>query len=124
MLQKAEQIAARHGDDHPFRVASRVEEPDKVVALLHDSLEDGYSNLQEIGINFHGQVMHDVIVLTRLHDEDYFDYIRKIIQRGGRARRVKIADIQTNLERCYKDPVKWRKLIQRYEMALAMLEAE
>ena len=115
-MKKAEEIAKRHPDDHPFRVAARVGPEDRDVALLHDSLEDGYSNLQEIGINFHGQVMQDVIELTRLPEEPYKDYIARVRRRGGRARRVKIADINENLQRCKPS------LIERYVEALKMLE--
>src|SRR5574342_604632 len=95
-VTKAEEIAARHEDDHPFRVASRVKESDKVVALLHVSLEDGYSNLREIGIHFPEEVKQDILTLTRLPGESYKSYIGRIRKRGGRARRVKIADLRTN----------------------------
>lgn len=116
-MGKAEEIARRHPDPHPFYVAEHVEEKDRVVALLHDSLEDGYSNLQELGIHFDGQTMQDVITLTRLPDEPYKDYIGRIRQRGGRARRVKIADIRVNMQRCKPS------LLNRYSQALDMLEA-
>lgn len=119
-LSKAKEIARRHPDPHPFYVAEHVDEEDKIVALLHDSLEDGHSNLQELGIHFSAKIVLDVITLTRLPNEAYKEYIGRIRTKGGRARRVKIADLKVNLARC--EPGDTR--IVRYSIALDMLEAE
>jgi (p)ppGpp synthase/HD superfamily hydrolase len=121
---KEQEIASRHPDDHPFKVAFLCQEFDKPVALLHDSLEDGYATLQELEIWFDAAVVADVVTLTHLPGEDYTAYIKRIKRVGGRARRVKLADLHTNLARCYDDPDKYRSLIARYLHAVSILEAK
>ena len=121
-MSKEHEIAARHPDNHPFKVAELCQEFDKPVALLHDSLEDGYATIQELEIWFDAAVVTDVMTLTRIYGEDYLNaYIPRIRRADGRAQRVKLADLSVNLARCEENPVRFMPLISRYRRAIEML---
>ena len=83
---------------HPLRLMMTADEPDtQVTALLHDVLED--SQLTEEDLNQAGIPAHiaaAVASLTRQIDETYEEFIERIAQ-DPLARRVKILDIQDNL---------------------------
>jgi (p)ppGpp synthase/HD superfamily hydrolase len=83
---------------HPLRLMMTADEPDtQVTALLHDVLED--SELTEDDLNQAGIPAHiaaAVAALTRQIDETYEEFIERIAQ-DPLARRVKILDIQDNL---------------------------
>lgn len=83
---------------HPLRLMMTADEPDtQVTALLHDVLED--SELTEDDLNQAGIPTHiasAVAALTRQIDETYEEFIERIAEEPL-ARRVKILDIQDNL---------------------------
>lgn len=82
---------------HPLRVMLQLrDKPDQIAALLHDTVEDGDTNLGAIALGFGFTIRDAVDALTRRPDETYPDFI----QRCGRnpiARRVKLADIADNM---------------------------
>ena len=91
----------KNGDNyiiHPIRVSQEVfTERQKVIALLHDVLEDTDTTYEELKNEFGVEIAHSVLVLTRVKDEDYDDYIQRI-KTNPDAVRVKIADIADNLD--------------------------
>lgn len=91
----------RNGDAyiiHPIRVSQEVKtEQQKIIALLHDTLEDTGTTLQEIVENFGQEVAMSVEALSHRKDEPYDDYISRVIAAGEDTIRVKIADIADNL---------------------------
>jgi (p)ppGpp synthase/HD superfamily hydrolase len=83
---------------HPLRVMLRFEsETEMIVAILHDVIEKTewtIDKLKEQGFN--DTILMAVNLLTRQDEQPYMEYIEKL--KGNRiARRVKIADIEDNM---------------------------
>lgn len=110
--------------NHPLKVASLVyNEKEKIVALLHDTIEDTYITEQHlIDYGFLNEIIEAVKVLTHSKDVPYMDYIQKI--KGNKlARKVKIADLTHNsdLTRLKNITEKDRKRCEKYKKALMYL---
>lgn len=138
MLQKAE-IAARiaHAGqidkigvpytEHLKAVASMVtSEDEKVVAWLHDIIEDtpvGAQDLRSIG--FPPYIVDAVILLTHAHNVSHEDYLVEIRDApgypGALARNVKRADMKHNADPT-RDAGDW--LRRRYEKGIAVIGEE
>ncbi|WP_198929024.1 HD domain-containing protein [Rhizobium sp. AC27/96] len=132
MLSKAIQIAAYwHAGQvdksgapyilHPLRVMMSVEgETDKIVAVLHDVLEDTELTADDLRAHkFSSEIREAVQALTRQTGEDYFDFIARIIP-NPIARRVKLADIADNLSPARSSGLNM-KLEARYQRARHIL---
>lgn len=118
--------------DHPRRVAWRLveENPDYrygdiAVAWLHDVLEDTgitIADLKACGIP--GDVIADVVLLTRDPKQPVEDYYAGIRTRSQRARRVKLADIADNMHPmrlAQLDDATVVRLVKKYAKALDLL---
>lgn len=84
---------------HPLRVMLKLEsESDKIIAVLHDVLEDTdatIDELKEIGIN---EVQIETLqLLTKLPKESYDSYIQRI-STNKIAAKIKIADLKDNMD--------------------------
>lgn len=108
---------------HPERVAARMETPEeKVVAWLHDVVEDTGITLEDIGREFGFETAVAVDAITHRKGEPWAVYLGRV--RGNKiARKVKIADLidNSNLSRL---PVVKPKDIERqakYNRALYFL---
>lgn len=82
---------------HPLRVMLAVGPADRIVAVLHDVVED----CEKVGLGdilawFGEDVRAAVDALTRRPDEMYHDFIKRCAE-NPTARSVKIADIKDNL---------------------------
>jgi len=95
-----------------------------IIGLLHDTIEDGFAEADEIATAFGQEIADVVVVLTRVGREPYTSYIERVATHPV-ARLVKIADIQDNLrpERVAKLPADERGIVERYRKALVVLEA-
>lgn len=75
-------------------------EEEKIVALLHDTLEDKdvtKKDLLEVG--FSEKIVNDVVMLTRVKPIEYNDYIENLLQNGSiEALNVKLADLEHNMD--------------------------
>lgn len=106
---------------HPVRVANSVNGDDKkIVALLHDTIEDcPYEKLDELQQfltrEFSKDIQDAISLLTKDKDENYESYIRRI-KENEIARDVKIADIIDNLT---SNPTRKQQL--KYREALKIL---
>lgn len=73
---------------------------EKVIALLHDVIEDKdvtSDDLLEVG--FPKKMVDDVKILTRVKPIEYNDYIENIIKNGSiEALHVKLADVENNMD--------------------------
>jgi hypothetical protein len=114
---------------HPLRVALAVSPPARVVAVLHDVIEDTEVTLEEF--RRHGLGEYELSALTLLtkrpEDEaDYAAFIQRIARADGvagdLAREVKLADVRDNLGRMPdSDEPDWVRRRIQYERALATL---
>jgi GTP diphosphokinase / guanosine-3',5'-bis(diphosphate) 3'-diphosphatase len=81
---------------HPIRVSQSVEgDSAKIVALLHDVLEDTPTTIDEIK-HFGDDVVDAVVAITHKQGESYVEYIERV-KLNTIATQVKIADIADNL---------------------------
>lgn len=108
--------------EHPIRVAEAFDDPTlKIVALLHDVVEDSNVTVEDIRKRF-GSAIADAIEAITRRDATYHDYILFKVARNSLARKVKIADLLDNLEHIDKHP-DWgfASLRPRYKRALRTL---
>ena len=85
---------------HPLRVCDAVIGEDaKIVAVLHDVVEDSDWTLEGLRQEgFSDAVVDAVDALTHREDEDYFDAVRRA-RDNDLARTVKLADLADNSDR-------------------------
>lgn len=101
---------------HPIRVSQEVfTENQKMIALLHDTLEDTDTTYEELKEHFGVVVAQAVLVLTHEKDEPYMDYIKRV-KTNSDAIAVKVADISDNLNDSPSD-----KAIKRSAEAITYL---
>ena len=109
---------------HPLRVSRKLlDEKTKIVALLHDVLED--SDKYKIdNFNFLDAEQKEALnLLTHSKDEDYFSYIEKIYK-NNLARKVKIMDLEDNMNLnrlkviSSKDKERYKKYIKARNMLI------
>lgn len=84
--------------DHPKAVAKMLKgEDEKIVALLHDTVEDSDATVDEIRSRFGSRIADAVSCLTHDPGVPYMDYV-KGIKGNALARRVKLADLTHNMD--------------------------
>jgi (p)ppGpp synthase/HD superfamily hydrolase len=83
---------------HPLRMMMRLESEDSMMAaVLHDVVEDSDWTLEQLrGEGFSEEVLQAVDCLTRRDDESYDEFVARA-QANPTARRVKIADLEDNM---------------------------
>jgi metal dependent phosphohydrolase len=109
---------------HPLTVSNKLSgEKDKIVALLHDVIEDTdvtVNDLREAG--FSDEVVLAVSVITKKDGEDYEEYLNRVKQ-NPIALRVKIADMEHNsdISRIKNPTEKDLKRLEKYRIRLKEL---
>jgi len=109
---------------HPLTVSNKLSgEKDKIVALLHDVIEDTdvtVNDLKEAG--FSDEVVLAVSVITKEAGEDYEEYLNRVKQ-NPIALRVKIADMEHNsdISRIKNPTEKDLKRLEKYKIRLMEL---
>jgi len=110
--------------NHPLTVASLVDtEEEKIVALLHDTIEDTSITEQDLlNYGFSNKIVEAVKLLTHNKNVPYMDYVAKI-KDNELARKVKIADLTHNsdLSRLKEITDKDKKRYEKYQKALLYL---
>ena len=110
--------------NHPLTVASLVDtEEEKIVALLHDTIEDTNITEQDLlNYGFSNKIVEAVKLLTHNKNVPYMDYVAKI-KDNELARKVKIADLTHNsdLSRLKEITEKDKKRYEKYQKALVYL---
>ena len=83
---------------HPIRVMMSVEsEKEKIVAILHDVIEDSDWTLEKLRTEgFSKDIINAIDCLTKRNGENYMDYINRT-KADNIARKVKIADLEDNM---------------------------
>lgn len=134
LREKAMQIAIKvhrgqldkGGNDyinHPVRVERRCAcQEDRLVALLHDTIEDGDITADYLLMQgFPREIVDAVLSVSRKRGEDYFDFILRC-KANPIGRRVKIADLKDNMditrlnELTEKDIERLKKYHKAYKM--------
>jgi (p)ppGpp synthase/HD superfamily hydrolase len=109
---------------HPMAVAEKVSgEDEKVVALLHDVIEDTDINEASLRILFGDKIADAVLALTRKSGETYMDFIARA-KANPLARKVKIADIEHNSDLSRLQNIRQEDLerVEKYKRAKVLLE--
>lgn len=84
--------------NHPKHVAGLVHTPEeKIVALLHDVIEDTEITEEDLRPIFGDTITDAVILLTRDKEEPYFTYIERLAP-NSISRKVKLADLTHNMD--------------------------
>lgn len=108
---------------HPLRVMMAVPEEYRVVAILHDVLEDTEIPLSVLSAELEPTELEALGLLTRT-TETYSAYIERLAQAaapvGPVVRRVKCADLEDHLDNPSEQP-RLQSLGKRYRKALARL---
>lgn len=112
--------------EHVLRVVENVDTiGTKIVAALHDVVEDTNVTLEELRTKheFPEHIVLAVDAITRREDEDYQDFIRRV-KDNPLARAVKMADLQDNmrLDRLPEATERVQLRQEKYEKTLQLLQ--
>lgn len=101
VLDNAKKLNGPNSDHgHPWRVAAKAATTDeRIVALLHDELEEGFATVDELkAISVPSKLIRSILILTRDKSMSYQEYIDKICgSKDEVAINVKIYDIFDHL---------------------------
>lgn len=118
----------KSGEDyifHPIMVALQCDSTKaKVVALLHDVVEDTDTTIEEIYDKFGQEIGDAVKLLTHPKGMDYLEYVEEV-KKNDLAREVKIADLTHNsdLSRLREIGEKDRRRAEKYQKVLEILNS-
>jgi len=84
---------------HPIAVSEMVDtEDEKIVALLHDTVEDTSITFEELkDYGFSNEIIIAIKAITKIKGESYEDYIDRV-KDNPIALKVKIADLKHNMD--------------------------
>ena len=93
----------------------------KIVALLHDVLEDSNYTIEDLDFLTEEQ-KHSLVLLTHKKNEPYFDYIEKI-KSDDIAKQVKLSDLKhsSNLKRLKNPTENDLHRVEKYKKAMEIL---
>lgn len=106
---------------HCIAVSKKVEGIDaKIVALLHDTIEDTDVTLNMLREQFSNEIVDAIDAISRRDNELYWDYIKRV-KSNKLATIVKLADLEHNMssDRYFKGS---EGLMKRYAKAKEFLE--
>ena len=84
--------------EHPLAVAAQMDtEQERIVALLHDVLEDTAVTYDTLCNLFGAEIADRVARLTHREGESYMDYVRRVGE-DPVTRKVKLADLRHNMD--------------------------
>lgn len=111
---------------HPQAVAAALDGTEnKIVAYLHDVIEDTEVTLEELErMGFPDRIVNSIRILTKTEEISYEDYL-KAVKEDSNARCVKMADIRHNMDisRIAEPTAQDFARIEKYKKALAFLES-
>ncbi|CAM3997190.1 GTP pyrophosphokinase [Vibrio aerogenes CECT 7868] len=109
---------------HPLRVMFQFDsEKERIVAVLHDVIEDSNITLNEIkGNGFSDEIIEALDCLSRRQDENYDEFIDRVLT-NQLACMIKIEDIKDNLNVTRLNNIKEKDLkrLYKYHQALSRL---
>lgn len=82
---------------HCLRVMDRMDtEEEKIVAVLHDTVEDGVCTIKDLEkLEFSSRIVYSIHLLTHKKEDTYSEYIRKV-STDVLATKVKLSDLRDN----------------------------
>lgn len=84
--------------NHPKSVSAKCKtEKEKIVALLHDVVEDTNVTLEDLSQFFDKDIIEAINLLTHRDEDDYMTYLSRI-KNNSLARTVKLADLENNMD--------------------------
>ena len=105
---------------HPIRVADMVEtEDEKILALLHDTVEDAGISLDYIRSIYGDEIADALDHMSHRDGESYTDYIGRVMENPLSAR-VKLADLRDNMDLSRLDGITEKDLKREKKYADAM----
>ena len=109
---------------HPLRVMLRMKTKDqRIIAVLHDVIEDTKYSLKDLReAGYSEKILRSLDYLTKRDGEEYEEFIKRA-KHNPLARKVKIADIEDNLDLARIKKPKNRDFmrIEKYRLALSEL---
>lgn len=105
---------------HPIHLAEQMEtEPECIVALLHDVVEDTDITFEELEKEFSTEVIEALKLLTHDKSVPYMDYVKNL-KSNPISRKVKLADLRHNSDKTRLDEIteKDRKRNEKYARAM------
>lgn len=109
---------------HLEYVASKFEDTDKkILAYLHDSLEDTDIRPELIRKEFGEEIFEALLAITKKKEEEYIEYIHRV-KKNTLARCIKIEDLKHNMDLSRIPDIKQDDVIrvEKYKKALTILE--
>ena len=107
--------------NHLKRVSGKFDGETKIVAILHDLLEDCEEwNEDALRALFWKDIVDSIVAITKVEGEGYEDYILRV-SKNSMATRVKIADLKDNMDITRlkkiseKDAERLRKYLKSYQ---------
>ena len=84
---------------HPLRLMMQfTKEHERIVAVLHDVIEDTNVTMEKLTeLGYDEEIRRAIEHLTRRPDENYEQFIKRVVA-CDLARRVKIADLEDNMD--------------------------
>lgn len=112
--------------EHVIRVADKVSETSRPMALLHDAVEDKVYSFRQLYPLCAQHQFETLLLVTRDGTLEYMDYIRMLKNAegiaGNLAREIKVADLRDNMTRgCPPHMVGMRQPGGRYWRAWTIL---
>ena len=112
---------------HPLTVMAQMEDVEsKIVAVLHDAIEDSDLTLTELSQQgFPELIIEAIAAITKLDGELYDDYLLRVMG-NTIACKVKIADVSHNMDisRIANPTVKDFQRLEKYQKVLKQLTAQ
>ena len=111
---------------HPLHVASFFTGDRKIIAILHDVVEDSAVTMVDLeGYGFSDRVCRGVFNLTRQHGETYDEYIQGVAKNPDSVA-IKLRDLEHNMDITRLSAIDegcWARLM-RYHSAYRFLEQQ
>ena len=110
--------------NHPLTVSKNCNtEKEKIVALLHDVLEDTLVTKEDLLQFFDTEIVEAVYLLTHKEEDSYMDYLAKI-KANPLAKAVKIQDLKHNMDLSrFSNPIEkdYARVENKYKPAMEFL---
>jgi len=110
--------------NHPIAVANKLNgDTEKIVALLHDVVEDSATTLEDIHkAGFGDYIVKALDCITKRKGEAYDDYLLRV-KNNDIAKMVKLADLSHNMDMSRLPSVTDKDLerLKKYEYAVSVL---